>query len=36
MLDGFKSNRALDAIATRRVICCEGDGQLMPPVGVST
>jgi hypothetical protein len=29
--DGFKSNRGLDAIATRRVICCEIDGQLMPP-----
>ena len=36
MLDGFKSNRALDAIATRHVIWCEGDGRLMPPVGLST
>ena len=25
MPDGFKSNRALDAIATRRVICREGE-----------
>ena len=25
MPDGSSSNRALDAIATRRVICCEGD-----------